>query len=132
VGYERLSMSAVTGTTGIITKGLKKYLEPISRKNSIYYFKKCYTGNITHKGSIIILKPGWWCLPLLQESQEKREKTTATTMMMIIQFNSIQFFIIYVLQGQLQTQHSVHTRNYIMNKHNIKPNIIIIIIMLYQ
>jgi hypothetical protein len=50
-----------------------------------------------------------------------------------IQFNSliiiiiiiiIQFFIIYVpsqqLQGQLQTQHSVDTGNYIMDKHNIK------------
>jgi hypothetical protein len=36
----------------------------------------------------------------------------------------IQFFIIYVpsqqLQGQLQTQHSVDTGNYIMGKHNIK------------
>jgi hypothetical protein len=38
--------------------------------------------------------------------------------------NSIQFFIIYVpsqqLQGQLQTQHSVDTGNYIMDRHNIK------------
>jgi hypothetical protein len=38
--------------------------------------------------------------------------------------NSIQFFIIYVpsqqLQGQLQTQQSVDTSNYIMGKHNIK------------
>jgi hypothetical protein len=36
----------------------------------------------------------------------------------------IQFFIIYVpsqqLQGQLQTQHSVDTSNYIMDRHNIK------------
>jgi hypothetical protein len=36
----------------------------------------------------------------------------------------IQFFIIYVpsqqLQGQLQTQHSVDTGNYITDKHNIK------------
>jgi hypothetical protein len=36
----------------------------------------------------------------------------------------IQFFIIYVpsrqLQGQLQTQHSGGTSNYIMDKHNIK------------
>jgi hypothetical protein len=41
-----------------------------------------------------------------------------------IQFNSIQFFIIYVPsqqpQGQLQAQHSVDTGNYIMDKHNIK------------
>jgi hypothetical protein len=38
--------------------------------------------------------------------------------------DSIQFFIIYVpsqqLQGQLQTQYSVDTSNYIMDKHNIK------------
>jgi hypothetical protein len=36
----------------------------------------------------------------------------------------MQFFIIYVpsqqLQGQLQTQHSVDTSNYIMDKRNIK------------
>jgi hypothetical protein len=38
--------------------------------------------------------------------------------------NKIQVFIIYVLsqelQGQLQTQHSVDTGNYIVDKHNIK------------
>jgi hypothetical protein len=38
--------------------------------------------------------------------------------------NSIQFFIIYAPsqqpQGQLQTQHSVDTGNYIKDKHNIK------------
>jgi hypothetical protein len=37
--------------------------------------------------------------------------------------NSIKFFIIFVpgqqLQGQLQTQHSVDTGNYIMGRHNI-------------
>jgi hypothetical protein len=36
----------------------------------------------------------------------------------------MQFFIIYVLsqqlQGQLKTQHSVDTSNYIMDKHDIK------------
>jgi hypothetical protein len=36
--------------------------------------------------------------------------------------NSIQFFIIYVLsqhlQGQLQTQRSVHISNYIVEQHN--------------
>jgi hypothetical protein len=41
-----------------------------------------------------------------------------------IQFNSIQFFTIYEpsqqLQDQLQTQHSVDTSNYIMDKHKIK------------
>jgi hypothetical protein len=43
--------------------------------------------------------------------------TTTTT-------TTIQFFIIYVpsqqLQSQLQTQRSVGTSNYIMDKHNIK------------
>jgi hypothetical protein len=38
--------------------------------------------------------------------------------------NSIHFFIIYVpsqqLQGQLQTEHSVDTSNYIMGEHNLK------------
>jgi hypothetical protein len=42
----------------------------------------------------------------------------------IINNNSVQFFIIYVpsqqLQGQLQTQHSADKSNYIMGKHNIK------------
>jgi hypothetical protein len=42
----------------------------------------------------------------------------------LIQFNSIQIFIIYVpsqqLQGQIQTQHSADTSNYIMDKHNMK------------
>jgi hypothetical protein len=37
--------------------------------------------------------------------------------------NSIKFFIVYVpsqqLQGQLQTQHSVYTGNYIKDKQNM-------------
>jgi hypothetical protein len=37
---------------------------------------------------------------------------------------NIQFFIIYVpsqqLQSQLQTQHSVDTSNYIMDRHNME------------
>jgi hypothetical protein len=41
--------------------------------------------------------------------------------------NSIQFFIIYVLsqqlQGQLQTQHSVDTGNYIIDQYNIKTKV---------
>jgi hypothetical protein len=47
--------------------------------------------------------------------------------LILIQFNSIQFFIIYVpsqqLQGQLQTQHRVDTGNYIMEQYNIKSKI---------
>jgi hypothetical protein len=42
----------------------------------------------------------------------------------IVNVYSVQFFIIYVpsqqLQGQLQTQHSVDTGNYIKDKRNIK------------
>jgi hypothetical protein len=42
-------------------------------------------------------------------------------MLMMIQFNSIQLFIIYVpsqqLQGQLQTQHSADIHNYIVDTH---------------
>jgi hypothetical protein len=62
----------------------------------------------------------------------------------IIQFNSIQFFIIYVpsqqLQGQLQTQHSVDTTIIIIESNNVltiminnnnNNNIIIIIIILW-
>jgi uncharacterized protein YlbG (UPF0298 family) len=44
--------------------------------------------------------------------------------MIVIQLNSVQFFIIYVpsqqLQGQLHTQHSVGTGNCIKDRHNIK------------
>jgi hypothetical protein len=45
-------------------------------------------------------------------------------MIIIIIIIIIQLFIIYVPsqqpQGQLQTQHSADTSNYIMDKHNIK------------
>jgi hypothetical protein len=48
----------------------------------------------------------------------------ANLIIIIITIIIIRFFIIYVpsqqLQGQLQTQHSVGTGNYIMDKHNIK------------
>jgi hypothetical protein len=45
-------------------------------------------------------------------------------MMMMMMMMIIQFFITYVpsqqLQGQLQTQRSVGTHNYIKDKHNIQ------------
>jgi hypothetical protein len=46
----------------------------------------------------------------------------------IIQFDSIQFFIIYVPsqqpQGQLQTEHRVDTSNYIMGKlHKVEDKL---------
>jgi hypothetical protein len=44
--------------------------------------------------------------------------------MMMMMMMTIRLFIIYVpsqqLQGKLQTQRSVDTGNYIMDKHNIK------------
>jgi hypothetical protein len=58
-------------------------------------------------------------------SKGQIKQITYTERSIIInQFNSVQFFIIYVpskqLQGQLQTQNSVDISNYIMDKHNIK------------
>jgi hypothetical protein len=51
-------------------------------------------------------------------------------MMIIIQFNSIQFFIIYEPsqqpQGQLQTEHSVGTGNYVhygQSPHKVKDKL---------
>jgi hypothetical protein len=42
----------------------------------------------------------------------------------MIQFNSVQLFIIFVpsqqLQGQLLTQHSIDIGDYIIDKYNIK------------
>jgi hypothetical protein len=56
----------------------------------------------------------------LDEIMMMTMKTTVTVTVTII----IQSFITYVpsqkLQGQLQTQRSVDTGNYIMDKHNIK------------
>jgi hypothetical protein len=50
--------------------------------------------------------------------------TTKTTNFNSIQFNAVQLFIIYVPsqqpQGQLQTQHSVDTGNYIIEKYQHK------------
>jgi hypothetical protein len=66
---------------------------------------------------------------VIKETEEKRHFTDALMLQreqqeIIIIIIIIQFFIIYVpsqhLQGQLQTQHSAGTSNYIMDKHNIK------------
>jgi hypothetical protein len=52
------------------------------------------------------------------------QASVPVTFMTNTRYNSIQFFIIYVssqqLQGQLQTEHSVDTSNYIMDKYYIK------------
>jgi hypothetical protein len=60
--------------------------------------------------------------------QRPATKTIMMMMMMIIIIIiTIQFYIIYVssqqLHGQLQTQHSADTGNYITDKHNIKSKI---------
>jgi hypothetical protein len=56
--------------------------------------------------------------------KNKHNTKTKETTIIQFQFNSIQFFIIYVLsqqpQGQLQTQHSVGKSSYIRDKQNIK------------
>jgi hypothetical protein len=59
----------------------------------------------------------------MQSKDEKRKvtKTKKQNERNLCNFNnSIQFFVIYVpsqqLQGQLQTQHSADTSNYIMDK----------------
>jgi hypothetical protein len=80
--------------------------------------------------------PGSCLCPVLKissNSSSSRSSTTTTTSSSSSSSSSssndadnnlIQFFIIYMpsqqIQGQLQTQHSVDTSNYIMDKHNIK------------
>jgi hypothetical protein len=67
--------------TGIVTKGLKKYLETIPGKHSIDSLQKnSCTRNITHykeRATIKNLKPEWWGSPLVQEEkyQEKPVKS---------------------------------------------------------
>jgi hypothetical protein len=60
----------------------------------------------------------------MPRSKQTNKVITLVVIIIIIQFNSIQLFIIYVPsqepRGQLQAQHSVDTDNYIMDKHNIK------------
>jgi hypothetical protein len=59
--------------TGIVTKGLRKYLETIPGKHSLDSLKKnSCTRNITHykeSATIRNLKPEWWGLPLVQEEK---------------------------------------------------------------
>jgi hypothetical protein len=70
----------IIGATGIVTRGLKKYLETIPGKHSIDSLQKhSCTRNTTHyKESTTIrkLKPVWWGSPLVQEEkyQEKPVK----------------------------------------------------------
>jgi hypothetical protein len=63
----------ITGATGIVIKGLKKYLETIPGKHSIDSLQKNSSArNITHykeSATIRNLKPEWWGSPLVQEEK---------------------------------------------------------------
>jgi hypothetical protein len=67
----------IIGATGIVTKGLKKYMETTPEKHSIDSLQKnSCTRNITHykeSATIRNLNPEWWGSPLVQEKkyQEK-------------------------------------------------------------
>jgi hypothetical protein len=67
------------GATGIVTKGLQKYLETIPGKHSVNSLQKnSCTRNTHYKESATIrdLEPEWWGSPLVQEEkyQEKPVK----------------------------------------------------------
>jgi hypothetical protein len=63
----------IIGATGIVTRGLKKYLETIPGKHSINSLQKIIcTRNITHckeSATSSNLKPEWWGSPLVQEEK---------------------------------------------------------------
>jgi hypothetical protein len=64
----------IIGTIGIVTRGLKKYLETIPGKHSTDSLQKknSCTRNITHckeSAKIRNLKPEWWGSPLVQEEK---------------------------------------------------------------
>jgi hypothetical protein len=63
----------IIGATGIVTRGLKRYLETIPGKHSINSLQKnSLSRNIAyHKESATIrnLKPEWWGSPLIQEEK---------------------------------------------------------------
>jgi hypothetical protein len=67
----------IIGATGIVTKGLKRYLETIPGKHPIDSLQKnSCTRNITHykeSATIRNLKPEWWGSPLAQEEKYKEK-----------------------------------------------------------
>jgi hypothetical protein len=67
----------ITGATGIVTRGLKKYLEIIPGKQSIDSLQRnICTRNITHykeSATIRNLKLEWWGSPLVQEEECQEE-----------------------------------------------------------
>jgi hypothetical protein len=73
-------ITAITGATGTVTKGLKKISVNNTRKafNRLSTKNSC-TRNITHykeSATIRSLKPEWWCSPPVEEEnyQEKPVK----------------------------------------------------------
>jgi hypothetical protein len=80
----------IIGATGIVTRGLQKYMETIPGKHSIDSLQKnSCTRNITHykeSATIINLKAEWWGSPLVQEEkyQEKSVKREETIGIIII------------------------------------------------
>jgi hypothetical protein len=68
----------IIGATGIVTRGLQKYLETIAGKHSIDPLQKknSCTRNITHykeSATIRNLKPEWWGSPLVQEEKHQEK-----------------------------------------------------------
>jgi hypothetical protein len=68
-------IAVIIGATGIVTRGLKIYLETILGKRSIDSLQKTATRNITHykeSATIRNLKPEWWGSPLVQEESTRK------------------------------------------------------------
>jgi hypothetical protein len=70
---ECFAIPVIIGTTGIVTKGLKKISGNNTRKAfSRFSTKNSRARNITHykeSATIRNLKPEWWDLPLVQEEE---------------------------------------------------------------
>jgi hypothetical protein len=81
----------IIGATGIVTKGLKKYLETIPGKHSIDSIQKnSCTRNITYykeSATIRNLKPEWWGSPLVQEEEYQGKPVTREEIIIIIIIN---------------------------------------------
>jgi hypothetical protein len=60
----------IIGATGIVTKGVKQYLEIIPGKNSVDSLQKnSFTRDIAHNkeaATVSNLKTEWWAAPLVQ------------------------------------------------------------------
>jgi hypothetical protein len=85
----------IIGATGIVTRGIKKYLETIPGKHSIESLQKnSCTRNITHykeSATIRNLKLEWWSSLLVQE-EKYQEKLVKREEIIIILAITIQFY----------------------------------------